>query len=239
MLASVLDAAEAGIAVAAGADIIDLKDARIGALGALPSRVVREALAAVAGRRPVSATLGDLPMEPALLRRRALALGGTGVDFVKVGLFDAAGRDACIEALAPAAARYRLVGVLFADQHPTPELMPRLAGAGFAGVMVDTLRKAGGGLRQHMMDAAIGDFVAAARRRGLFCGLAGSLGIPDIAPLLAWEPDYLGFRGALCPGAQRGAGICANALAAVRREIPRLPDREVPVPALGSGRIRS
>lgn len=220
MLASVLDAGEAGIALEAGADIVDLKDARRGALGALPLPAVAAALAAVAGRRPVSATLGDLPMEPGLLAERAAALGATGVDFVKVGLFLAPRRSACIGALAPVAARHRLVGVLFADEHPDPDLVARLAGAGFAGVMVDTARKSGPGLRQLMGDGALREFVATARTHALFCGLAGALRLGDIPPLLALEPDYLGFRGALCAGAVRGGRLDPGAVAAVRRAIP-------------------
>ena len=32
----------------------------------------------------------------------------------------------------------------------------------------------------------------------MLSGLAGSLGLADIAPLARHAPDYLGFRGALC-----------------------------------------
>jgi (5-formylfuran-3-yl)methyl phosphate synthase len=221
MLASVLDATEAEIALDAGADIIDLKDARNGALGALSLGVVGEALKTVGGRRPVSATLGNLPMEPELLRESALALGATGIDFVKVGLFDEPSRADCIEALAQVAGKHRLVGVLFADQRPALDLLAPLARAGFAGVMVDTMAKSGSGLRRHMDQGALRDFVAAARAHRLFCGLAGSLGVADIAPLLVLEPDYLGFRSALCAGAQRDARLDATAVAAVRRVIPQ------------------
>ena len=64
LLASVTGPEEAALVLAHGADIIDLKDASQGALGALPPEVVRATVAAVRGRRPVSAVIGDLPMEP-------------------------------------------------------------------------------------------------------------------------------------------------------------------------------
>lgn len=48
-------------------------------------------------------------------------------------------------------------------------------------------------------------FVAAVRRQGLLSGLAGSLRSEDLDPLLALDPDYLGFRGALCGGNRTGA----------------------------------
>ena len=64
MLASVTGPQEAEIAVAHGADIVDLKDAANGAFGAVNPDAVRATLAAVQGRRPVSAVTGMLPMEP-------------------------------------------------------------------------------------------------------------------------------------------------------------------------------
>ena len=74
MLASVANAAEAGVVVQLGADIIDLKDARRGALGAVSLDIARQAIAAVAGRSETSAALGDPPYdEEALLASRASA----------------------------------------------------------------------------------------------------------------------------------------------------------------------
>ena len=61
-LASVTSAAEAEIVLAAGADIIDLKDPHSGALGALPSPVTREAVRAVADFE--AAFLRNLPGGP-------------------------------------------------------------------------------------------------------------------------------------------------------------------------------
>ena len=71
MLASVANAAEAGVAVQLGADIIDLKDARRGALGAVSLDIARQSIAAVAGRSETSAALGDPPYnEEACLKAR-------------------------------------------------------------------------------------------------------------------------------------------------------------------------
>ena len=99
-LASVTSAAEAEIVLAAGADIIDLKDPHRGALGALPSLVIREAVRTVAGRRTVSATTGDLPMQPRVVADAVAEIADLGVDIVKVGLFAGGDPLACIAALA-------------------------------------------------------------------------------------------------------------------------------------------
>jgi dihydroneopterin aldolase len=51
-------------------------------------------------------------------------------------------------------------------------------------------------------------------------GLAGSLEPPDVPRLLLLEPDYLGFRGALCVGRDRTARIDPQAIAVIRELIP-------------------
>ena len=204
LLCSVTTEQEALLALEYGADIIDLKNPSMGALGALPLELVRHITQRVAGRRPVSATVGDLPMQASLVAEAVDDMAATGVDLVKIGLFGQAGHAECIRALAPAAARgVRLVAVLFADDAPDFGLLPLLAQQGFHGVMLDTARKNGRRLRHCLDEAALGDFVTASRSLGLLVGLAGSLAEIDIPDLVRIDPDYLGFRGALCRNADR------------------------------------
>ena len=199
LLASVTSPAEAEMALVAGADIIDLKDPRTGALGALSAPVIREAVEQVSGRRTVSATVGDLPMEPEIVSHAVAGIAALGVDIVKIGMFPGGRPEACLDALAAQTARgARLVAVLFADRAPDFGVIEALAERGFTGVMLDTMEKSGGGLRRHLDDAALAQFVERAAASGLLSGLAGSLCIADVAPLLRFGPDYLGFRGALC-----------------------------------------
>lgn len=207
LLASVRSLEEARIAAACGVDLIDLKDPEQGALGALALETVREIVADLAGVRPVSATAGDLPMDPRLLVAAASRIAETGVDLVKIGFFAGPDRAACVPPLEPLARRQALVAVLFADEHFDPDLIPRLAGAGFAGVMLDTARKKSGSLTAHLQTESIARFVAAARREGLLVGLAGSLTAADVPRLLSLGPDYLGFRSALCVGGNRLAPV--------------------------------
>ena len=60
LLVSVRSAAEARIALEAGADLIDVKEPRRGALGAADPAVWKDVCRAVAGRVPVSVALGEL-----------------------------------------------------------------------------------------------------------------------------------------------------------------------------------
>jgi uncharacterized protein (UPF0264 family) len=219
LLASVASLAEVEAALELGADILDLKDPASGALGAWSTGRLAQAVARVAGRRPVSATVGDLPMRPERLLDAARGTAGLGVDIVKIGFFQGGDQHGCAAALAAAAQEgIRLVAVLMADQKPDLALLSTLAAAGFFGAMLDTADKAGGGLRRHLPDSVLGGFVARARSLGLLTGLAGSLAVPDIAPLAALEPDYLGFRGALCAGGRTG-GLDPLAFAQVRAAV--------------------
>jgi len=144
-LASITDIGEARQALAAGADIIHAKNPHAGALGALPLDTVHAIVDAVGGRTPVSATIGDFPaMAPQAVFHAVSMMAISGVDFVKIGLFPAPALHDCLAALAPLCSRYRLVAVLFADRHPDLGLLGRLAGYGFAGVMLDTLDKSAG-----------------------------------------------------------------------------------------------
>lgn len=220
MLASVTGPAEAEVALAHGADVIDLKDPAKGALGALEPAAVRAAIAAIRGRRPVSAVIGDLPMQPDIIYTAAETMAATGVDYVKAGLFAGEKREACIRALAPLARRVKIVGVMFADNEPDTGLVPLMAECGFAGAMLDTANKRVGRLLDHADLARLGDFVRACRAHGLLSGLAGSLEAPDVPRLLLLAPDYLGFRGALCAAHDRKAGLDPAAVSLIRALIP-------------------
>jgi len=220
MLASVRNLDEALLALAAGADLIDLKAPARGALGALPCGEVRGIVARIGGCRPVSATVGDLPMEPLPVREAAENMAACGVDYVKIGFFPGGDWAETIRALAPLAARgNRLVAVLFSDQDPDLRWLGDLADAGFAGAMLDTMDKARGSLAQVCSVPFLRDFVANAKDHGLLCGLAGSLRSCDIPPLIQLNPDYLGFRGALCRAHRRTAELDADAVRAIRAMI--------------------
>ena len=219
MLASVSGPAEAAVARDGGADVIDLKDPALGAFGAVAPAVVAATVAALAGRRPVSAVAGAFIPTPDAVVPAVAALAGSGVAWVKLGLLPGGDLAATLDALKPLASRVKLIGVLFADRAPDVTQTAMLAAAGFAGAMVDTEGKAGGRLLTHCDLPALARFVALCRAHGLFCGLAGGLEPPDIPRLLLLAPDLLGFRGALCAGGRTGP-VVAERVRLVRALIP-------------------
>jgi len=220
MLASVLSRAEAEIAVERGADVIDCKDPARGALGALPLARIAEIVASVAGRKPVSAVV-ELPHDLAHARQAIEETAATGVAFVKFALPATPDAADIVADLAPLTARVKLVAVLFADLGPDFSILEPLAKAGFAGAMLDTAHKGKGRLLTYMDVGALAGFVAQCRRLGLSAGLAGGLEAPDAPRLLVMRPHVLGFRGALCAGGERAAGVDAGALSLIRDLIPR------------------
>ena len=227
LLASVRSAAEAALAVGGGADIIDAKEPAAGALGRVDSEVLRAILRDVAGRRPISATIGDLELSPSAVAAAVEATAADGADIVKIGVFPGA-LEATWAALRPLAhGGLRLVAVMFADRAPDlVEFPERCAEAGFYGVMLDTADKAAGPLTAHLDREALAGFVARARGLGLVSGLAGSLRLGDIPSLAPLGADYLGFRSALTV-AGRSSGLDAAALRNVREALDQAaPSRE-------------
>jgi dihydroneopterin aldolase len=226
MLASVVDAAEADVVLQLGADVIDMKDPRRGALGAVPLDTARDALAAIARRRETSAALGDPPYDEQALLTGAHAVAAMSVDYLKLAVDDPA-LDRLGQSLKTLAREVRLVGMMFADEEPDFALLAKFAALGFRGAMLDTRDKTRGRLSDHLDVVRLNEFCAQCRALHLMSGLAGSLEAPDVPRLLLVRPDVLGFRGALCRSHDRRGAIDPHAVALIRDLIPReRPDPE-------------
>lgn len=219
MLASVKNLAEAQIVLHANVDIIDLKQPEFGALGALPIELVAEIVAEINGRLPVSATVGDLPMDENLIFNAVCEMAKTGVAFVKIGFFPSENWQVCVQKLASITKNTRLIAVLFADTTPDFSILSHLEQAHFSGVMLDTMNKKNGSLTDVMNFETITQFVELAKTHNLLCGLAGSLRLENITPLLTLNADYLGFRGALCAENNRVQSLELQALQQIRNAI--------------------
>jgi uncharacterized protein (UPF0264 family) len=208
-LASVRNREEAVTVLESGVvDILDLKNPEEGALGALPADTIREIVGVANAGVTVSATLGDLPMQPECIVFAIEHTARQGVDIVKAGFFGSDGHDACIQAIAPLTKTgIRIVAVMFADQTPDFSLLPKMKAAGFYGVMLDTADKNGKGLVDYLAEDKLRGFLQSAKALGLITGLAGSLKLEDIPALASLGPDYLGFRGALCDGGRRNGTL--------------------------------
>src|SRR5690606_36202449 len=112
-------------------------------------------------------------------------MASTFVDYVKIGIFDEPDLSRCIEQLESTikAIHTPVIAVMFADQLPAQTMVPKLAKAGFAGVMLDTATKNGQGLLDHLSIETLKRFVFEAKSAMLLCGLAGALKIENIQQL--------------------------------------------------------
>lgn len=206
LLVSVRSVDEALAAAAHGADFIDLKEPRAGALGALPLATILAVRAALRGqgcRLPVSATVGDLPLDDLdAVLQRVREVAACGVDYVKVGIPRCAEAPRALQALAQCGAP--LVPVLIADAGIDAALLQQACALPFAGLMLDTFDKRAGSLFDRVDDAALAAFVAQVRACGRMAGLAGALRRDDLPRLRRLAPDFAGFRSAVCPGDRGG-----------------------------------
>jgi uncharacterized protein (UPF0264 family) len=232
LLVSVSTVQEALLAAENGVDFIDLKNPAEGALGALPLPLTGAIVEALDGRGTLSATIGDLPMQPDLLCRHVKAISDTGVDIVKIGFFGCENHRPCIESLAGHARHKRLIAVFLADQGFDPGELRALREAGFYGAMLDTADKSGGSLTQWISMQRLQEFIASAHRFGLICGLAGSLSPEDVPLLNGIGADFFGFRRALCAGRDRTGSLDPLLLRDVKRLLHKC---DIPEPGILRG----
>jgi uncharacterized protein (UPF0264 family) len=227
LLVSVVSAQEARHAVAGGADIIDVKDPREGALGAPSPRVLSAVVRVVGAAAPVSVALGDLPNLPhtAALAARGAALSGAG--YVKVGLRGVRELDeavALISAVADAVQpQTAVIAAAYADADAldppalAPAWLPDLVErAGISGALVDTFVKDGRGLYGWLSEPQVADLIARTREAGASFGVAGQLTRGQLCRVAA---DVVGVRSAVCHGCDRAAELDPELVAAAVAEL--------------------
>lgn len=204
LLVSVRSAAEAQIALAAGADLIDVKEPRRGALGAADAICIAEVVRAIRGAVPVSAALGELVD----LDDRFSDLPD-GLSYAKFGLAGCASRGdwpaRWQSALSQLPTGVRGVAVAYADWHkadaPRPEdVLECGAKLGCAALLVDTFDKSQGGLLDLWRLDELRQLMRQAAAENLLTVAAGSLNLAAIERVLPLEVDYIAVRGAACGG---------------------------------------
>ncbi len=220
MLASVTSIKEAQLVLNDGVDIIDLKNPELGALGALDTNVVSDIVESISGARLTSATIGDIEPNSPSLYELVVSMASTGVDYVKVGLFDDIASELFVEVLNKASQQnINVIVVLFAENFSSLASLDNLMRSGISGVMLDTKNKSDNNLLSLLSRQELGEFVRLAKSYGLVTGLAGSLRYEDINALLGIEADYLGFRGALCSENDRVKSIETKNISRIRKAI--------------------
>jgi (5-formylfuran-3-yl)methyl phosphate synthase len=230
LLVSVVDAAEARLAVAGGVDIVDVKNPAEGSLGAPSPRVIAAVREVVPAALPLSAALGDLPCLPGTAALAALGAARSGAAYVKLGLWGAARTEDFVAVLRAARVAVdgeaEVVAVAYADAARVPrrplapsELVGAAREAGLSGCLIDTAVKDGRGLLSWLGADALASLVDEAHGAGLEIALAGELRAEELVAVAGTGADIAGVRSAACRDGQRTAALDPSRIAALRDEL--------------------
>ncbi|MFO0936194.1 MAG: (5-formylfuran-3-yl)methyl phosphate synthase [Gemmataceae bacterium] len=212
LLVSVKNAEEAKEALAAGVDLIDVKDPAKGALGMAESDVVASVLSLVGKKVPVSAALGEWSPNAITEAVWHLEQPLTYVKWGLAGYKDAPGwGEDLLDTRRQIPARTEVVAVAYADAKRAKSIAPSEV-AKFArryryrAFLLDTFLKDGKTLLDFMKLPEIADIVTSLTAAGIKVALGGSLKLEQVKLLLPLGPDYLAVRGAVCVGG-RGTAL--------------------------------
>ena len=230
LLVSVANSEEARHAVNGGADLVDAKDPVTGALGAVSLEALHQIHLMVAGRRVVTAAIGDA-VDEASLERTAFDYGSMGVGFVKIGfagITDPSRVDRLLTLAvrgvrATGQAHCGVVAVAYADTEgdrsvDRTALIDIAARTGATGVLLDTADKNGPSLPRLVSPASLATWVGIAHDARLTVALAGKLTVNDLPCMRDTGADIAGVRGAAC-AASRTSGIVEEKVRALKAHL--------------------
>lgn len=206
LLVSVRSATEALAALAGGADLIDVKEPTRGSLGRADADTIAEVVRAVAGRRPVSAALGELA-------EWQEAPSPSGLAFVKWGLAgcDANWPSAFERACLSCDPSPQPVVVAYADWQragaPSVQDVSDFACRTRRCLLIDTFAKDGSTLVDWLPVPRLTALCQRFREANIPIALAGALSLRAIEALLPLQPDWFAVRGAACAHGQRAGSI--------------------------------
>ena len=214
LLVSVRGPDEVDAAILGGAGLIDVKEPAHGALGRAADAVIAAVVKRVAGRRPVSAALGEL-IDPSVSDGPVVL--DPGLSFVKIGLAGCgrrrgwAGLLADLRAKVEARPAAKLVAVAYADWRradaPRPqEVISFALSQHCAAFLVDTWQKDGSTLLDWMTLTDLITMCDHFRVAGVKVALAGALGRWQIRQLISARPDWFGVRGSAGPARSAASG---------------------------------
>lgn len=227
LLVSVVDAAEARLAVAGGVDVVDVKNPAEGSLGAPDPGVIARVRDVVPAELELSAAIGDLPSLPGTAALAALGAVRSGAAYVKIGLWGPSTTQDAVAVLSAAREAVdsdaAVIAVAYADaarvpSRPLPpsELVTAARRAGVSGCLLDTAIKDGRGLLSWLAADALAELVAEAHRAGLQMALAGELRAEDLPAIRATGADIVGVRSAACRDGRRTAALDPPRIARLR-----------------------
>lgn len=228
LLISVRNSQEALTALSAGADIIDLKDPAVGALGALSVATMQaialtiKASSTATPSVTISATVGENHLSINHLIEVTMQTASLGIDVIKIALNTKliggllADTDFLNATNMLRKQHKKLIGVMFAEQAIDFNTLCKVKNLGFDGLMLDTAEKNGQNLLDYQSLEDLATFVQFCTKNHLICGLAGSLSQDLVEKLSHLNPNYVGLRGGVCCDLNRQAELDSNKIIEIK-----------------------
>jgi uncharacterized protein (UPF0264 family) len=218
LLISPMNEKEAVEAIAGGADIIDVKNPKEGALGANYPWVIKRIKEITPKHLEVSCTLGEVGNLPGSTSLAALGAASLGVDYIKVGLYGIKTPEEAVfllqnvsRAAKECNPKIKIAMAGYADAEKigaiNPLFIPDIAQKAQVDVaMLDTSVKDGKNLFDCLTKEQLKKFVDSAHGFGLKAALAGSIKKQDLPVVYGLGADIAGLRGAACTNSNRVTG---------------------------------
>ena len=234
LLVSVRSRQEADCALAAGADILDIKEPSLGSLGMAKINDITEITHSpeiVSGKIPLSIALGEVHDWSQELRFPELPYG---ITFAKLGMSGCtADRNWRAEWLRVrsgfrdrSSSKLQWVAVAYADSHQanSPDIYEVLMAAietDCAGLLIDTFTKDGRRLNDEIDESSLIKIADTCHQSGLFLALAGRLNRESLPLLSNTNADVIAIRSAACRGTDRTLQLDASRIAEFQKELQR------------------
>ena len=241
LLISPMNEKEATEAIAGGADIIDVKNPKEGALGANYPWVIKRIKEITPKNLEVSCTLGEVGNLPGSISLAALGAASLGVDYIKMGLYGIKTPQEAIFLLQNASRaakecnpKIKVAVAGYADAERigaiNPMLIPEIAHKSQVDVaMIDTSVKDGKNLFDYLTVEQLKGFVNSAHGFGLEAALAGSLRKQDLPIVYGLDADIAGLRGAACTHSNRDTGQITRKLVSELVDVVRQAETQAGV----------
>ncbi|SFI40239.1 (5-formylfuran-3-yl)methyl phosphate synthase [Planctomicrobium piriforme] len=238
LLVSVRNAEEAGIAAAAGADLIDFKEPLQGSLGMVEPATLRESVACLRQQFPecvISAACGEV------LDWDGIAAGVLpAVQYLKLGLAGLASHSdwkvrwtkvrRTLSAGVEGSESPSWIAVAYVDNElaqspPVEEVIAAAFETGCVGMLFDTCSKGEGRLLDYLSEERLISLTAEIQQLGLLVAAAGRLSIDDVSRVCQTGVDIIAIRSAACLDGDRGGSISSEAIERFRTAMECLVER--------------
>lgn len=197
------------------ADIVDLKNPNIGALGAWKKKDIILALRRFKSKKIISATLGNIK-DLKILEKKLFEYDELGLSFLKIGCFfnSISELKDLISVIKKKKNKTKMVLVFFAENYKLLDELNNnwniLLNGNFDNILIDTLDKKKDGLLKKININFLELFIKNAEKIGINVGLAGKIKFSELIKIKNLKPKIVGFRSAICEKRKRSSEVSST-----------------------------